>query len=49
MGNTLGRIEGRIAIGKFVKRLPIVRRSGESRKTPRVRFRGVDDLPVSVR
>jgi cytochrome P450 len=49
MGNTLGRIEGRIAIGKFVRRFPNVRRSGESRKTPRVRFRGFDEFPVSVR
>jgi cytochrome P450 len=49
MGNTLGRIEGRTAIGNFVKRFPNVHRSGESRRTPRVRFRGFDELPVSVR
>ncbi len=48
MGNTLGRIEGRIAIGKFIERFPDLRRNGESRQSPRVRFRGFDSLPVSV-
>ncbi len=49
MGNTLGRIEGRVAIGKFIDRFPNLRRNGDSQLTPRVRFRGFDKLPVSVR
>ncbi|MBT3536102.1 MAG: cytochrome P450 [Rhodospirillaceae bacterium] len=48
MGNTLGRIEGRVAIGKFIERFPELRRNGEPQQSPRVRFRGFDKLPVSV-
>lgn len=48
MGNTLGRIEGRVAIGKFVKRFPNLRRNGNKRLHGRARFRGLDKLPVAV-
>ena len=48
MGNTLGRIEGRVAISKLVARFPNLKRNGESIPSPRVRFRGFDKLPVSA-
>lgn len=48
MGNTLGRIEGRVAIGKFVKRFPDIRRDGPSQLHGRARFRGLSTLPVAV-
>ena len=48
MGNTLGRIEGRVAIGKFVQRFPKLRRNGTKRLHGRARFRGLDKLPVAV-
>lgn len=48
MGNTLGRIEGRVAIGKFVARFPNLRRDGERELTGRARFRGYEKLPVAV-
>ncbi len=48
MGNTLGRIEGRIAIGMFVDRFPKLRKNGEKKFHGRARFRGLDKLPVAV-
>jgi len=48
MGNTLGRIEGRVAIGKFVNRFPNLRRTGPSQLHGRARFRGLSTLPVAV-
>ena len=33
MGNTLGRIEGRVAIGKFIDRFPNLKRNGTSQLT----------------
>ncbi|MYJ73467.1 MAG: cytochrome P450, partial [Rhodospirillaceae bacterium] len=48
MGNTLGRIEGRVAIGKLVARFPGLRRDGPSRFHGRARFRGLATLPVAV-
>ncbi|MEE3000260.1 MAG: cytochrome P450 [Pseudomonadota bacterium] len=48
MGNTLGRIEGHVAIGKFVKRFPKLRMAGEKKYHGRARFRGLDILPVDV-
>ncbi len=48
MGNTLGRIEGRIAIGKFVQRFSKLRKNGEKQLHGRARFRGLDKLPVAV-
>ncbi len=48
LGNTLGRIEGRVAIGKFVKRFPNLRRNGQSQLHGRARFRGLSTLPVAV-
>ncbi len=48
MGNTLGRIEGHVAVGKFVARFPNLRAAGEKRYHGRARFRGLDVLPVVV-
>ena len=48
MGNTLGRIEGRVAIGRLVARFPDLRRDGPSRFHGRARFRGLSTLPVAV-
>jgi hypothetical protein len=48
MGNTLGRIEGHVAVGKFVERFPNLRATGEKRNHGRARFRGLEVLPVSV-
>ena len=48
MGNTLGRIEGHTAIGKFVERFQNIRPNGEKRFHGRARFRGLALLPVAV-
>lgn len=48
MGNTLGRIEGHVAIGKFVKRFPNIRLAGKKKYHGRARFRGLETLPVEV-
>ena len=48
MGNTLGRIEGHTAIGKFVKKFPKLRLNGEKQFHGRARFRGLAQLPVAV-
>ena len=48
MGNTLGRIEGDVAIGKFIKRFPKLKANGKKRFHGRARFRGLDILPVTV-
>jgi len=48
MGNTLGRIEGHTAIGKFVQKFPNLRLNGEKMFHGRARFRGLAQLPVAV-
>ena len=48
MGNTLGRIEGQTAIGKFIERFPNLRQNGEKQFHGRARFRGLAHLPVAV-
>ncbi|MDP6427801.1 MAG: cytochrome P450 [Rhodospirillales bacterium] len=48
MGNTLGRIEGRIAIGRFVERFAKMRQAGEKRYHGRAKFRGLKTLPMEV-
>lgn len=49
LGATLARIEGRIAIGKFVRRFPKLQASGTRSLVPLARFRGYATLPVRVR
>jgi len=48
-GFSLARMEGRIAISRFLKRFPDYRLTGEPTRTGRVRFRGFASLPASVR
>ncbi len=43
---TLARLEGRIAIGRFVRRFPEFRLNGTPVRGGRVRFRGFLSLPV---
>jgi len=45
-GMTLARLEGRIAIGRFVQRFPEFRSNGAPVRGGRVRFRGFLSLPV---
>ncbi|MBI1366483.1 MAG: cytochrome P450 [Alphaproteobacteria bacterium] len=45
-GMTLARMEGRIAIGRLLERVPSFRRSGEARRGGRARFRGFLSYPV---
>lgn len=48
LGATLARIEGRIAVGKFVARFPKLQATGPSKMVPLARFRGYAALPVRV-
>lgn len=47
-GFTLARLEGRIAISRFLERFPDYRLNGQPRRTGRVRFRGFAALPARV-
>lgn len=49
LGATLSRIEGRIAIGRFVERFPKLAAAGEREVLPLARFRGFTRLPIRVR
>lgn len=49
LGATLARVEGRIAIGKLVKRFPKIAQTGPRTRVPLARFRGFATLPVRVR
>jgi len=48
MGNTLGRIEGRVAVGKFVQKFATIELDGPAQLNGRARFRGHDKMPVKV-
>ena len=48
IGAPLARIEGRIAIGHLVARFPKLRQNGKSVRQGRIRFRGLQYLPVAV-
>jgi cytochrome P450 len=47
-GLSLARLEARIAIGRFVRRFPAYRISGEPTRGGRVRFRGYAAVPCAV-
>ena len=47
-GFSLARMEGRIAVSRFLRRFPNYRLSGVPKRTGRVRFRGFSALPASV-
>ncbi len=48
LGATLARVEGRIAIGRFVQRFPKLAQSGPRVRLPLARFRGYTAFPISV-
>ena len=48
LGATLARIEGRIAMGKFVQRFPNVQHNGDAERLPLARFRGYTSMPIRV-
>jgi cytochrome P450 len=45
---SLARLEGQIAIGRFVKRFPDYALAGTPLRGGRVRFRGYLNIPASV-
>ena len=47
-GVSLARLEGRVAISRFVQRFPHYDRDGEPVRNPRIRFRGLRSLPVRL-
>ena len=47
-GFSLARMEGRIAISRFLDRFPDYRLNGDPKRTGRVRFRGFSTLPARV-
>lgn len=49
LGATLARVEGRIALGRFVRRFPKLAQAGPRTRVPLARFRGYASLPISVR
>ena len=48
LGGTLGRIEGRHAVGKFVQGFETIEPAGERERVLRARFRGYRHAPVRV-
>ncbi len=48
VGLTLARLEGRIAIGRFLARFPNFAAAGPAHRARRVRFRGFTSLPVTL-
>ncbi len=48
LGATLARVEGRIAIGEFVKRFPKLEQNGPRTRLPLARFRGYTAFPIKV-
>ena len=49
LGATLARVEGKLALGKFVQRFPGLMSNGPRSRVPLARFRGYATLPVRVR
>jgi cytochrome P450 len=48
VGMTLARLEGKIAIARFLARFPEYRLTGTPRRGGRARFRGFQSLPIAV-
>jgi cytochrome P450 len=48
VGLSLARLEGRIAIGRFLARFPNYAENGPAHRARRVRFRGFTSLPVTL-
>lgn len=49
IGVNLARLEGKVAIGRFVRRFPDYRAAGTPLRGGRARFRGFSALPIAVR
>jgi cytochrome P450 len=49
VGFSLAKMEGRVAVSRFIERFPGYRLNGEAKRTGRVRFRGLSTFPASVR
>lgn len=49
LGASLARVEGKLALGKFVQRFPKLAANGPRTRVPLARFRGYATLPVRVR
>jgi cytochrome P450 len=49
VGFSLAKMEGRIAVSRFLKRFPDYKLNGEARRTGRVRFRGFSTFPARIR
>jgi cytochrome P450 len=48
VGFSLAKMEGRIAVSRFLKRFPDYRLNGEAKRTGRVRFRGFSTFPARI-
>ena len=48
VGFSLAKMEGRIAVSRFLRRFPNYRLNGEAKRTGRVRFRGFSTFPARV-
>jgi cytochrome P450 len=48
VGFSLAKMEGRIAVSRFLGRFPEYRLNGEAKRTGRVRFRGFSTFPAKV-
>lgn len=48
LGASLARVEGRIALGKFVQRFPNLQQTGDRTRLPLARFRGYTQFPIKV-
>ena len=48
LGATLARLEGKIALGRFVERFPRVAQTGPRVRLPLARFRGYTAFPIKV-
>jgi cytochrome P450 len=47
-GNTIARIEGQIALSSLFRRWPNLRVGTDARRSPRVRFRGFEFMPLHL-
>jgi cytochrome P450 len=48
VGFSLAKMEGRIAVSRFIERFPDYRLNGEAKRTGRVRFRGFSTFPAMI-
>jgi len=48
VGMTLARMEGRIAIGRLLRRFPDLHRAGTPQRGGRARFRGYLSYPLAL-